>query len=126
MTYEQIKNLREKEFRRLCGVKPQLFKEMVDLLKQELPKSRNRGGQPKLSIEDRLLITLEKRARVSNLFSEGVILGRPQNVDRPNHIAQSWGVHESTIAHSRLSIREATSDCRRRSQNSSSSRRLTK
>ena len=55
MTYEQIKNLSEKEFKRLCGVKPQLFQEMVDLLKQELPKSRKRGGQPKLSIEDQLL-----------------------------------------------------------------------
>ena len=55
MTYEQIKNLSKKEFKRLCGVKPQLFQEMVDLLKQELPKSRKRGGQPKLSIEDQLL-----------------------------------------------------------------------
>ena len=36
-------------------------------------------------------------ARISYLFSEGVILGSPQNVDRPNHIGQSWGVHESTV-----------------------------
>ena len=59
MTYEQIKNLREKEFKRLCGVKPQLFGEMVDVLKQELPTSRKRGGQQKLSPEDRLLVALE-------------------------------------------------------------------
>ena len=32
---------------------------MVSTLRQELPTSRNRGGQPKLSIEDQLLITLE-------------------------------------------------------------------
>ena len=59
MTYEQIKNLREKEFKRLCGFKPQLFGEMVDVLKQELPTSRKRGGQQKLSPEDRLLVALE-------------------------------------------------------------------
>ena len=59
MTYEQIKNLPEKDFKRLCGVKPKLFEEMVDILKQELPKPRQRGGQPKLTIEDRLLISLQ-------------------------------------------------------------------
>ena len=81
MTYEQIKNLRETEFKRLCGVKPQVFQEMVDLLKQELPKSRKRGGQPKLSTEDQLLITLEYWREYRTYF----------------HIAQSWGVHESTV-----------------------------
>jgi hypothetical protein len=59
MTYEQIENLQEKEFKRLCGVKPKLFNEMVDILKQELPKPRQRGGQTKLIIEDQLLIALE-------------------------------------------------------------------
>ena len=81
MTYEQIKNLREKEFKRLCGVKPQIFEEMMSTLKQKLPTSRNRGGQPKLSIEDQLLITLEYWREYRTYF----------------HIAQSWGVHESTV-----------------------------
>ena len=75
MSYEQIKHLKESEFKRLCGVKPQTFADMVKILKQDLPTSRNRGGQPKLSIEDRLLIALEKRARVSNLFSYWSIMG---------------------------------------------------
>ena len=59
MTYEQIKNLHEQEFKRLCGVKPKLFDEMVDILRQELPKPRQRGGQTKLTVEDQLLIALE-------------------------------------------------------------------
>ena len=54
---------------------------MVSTLKQELPTPRNRGGQPKLSIEDQLLITLEYWREYRTYF----------------HIAQSWGVHESTI-----------------------------
>ena len=81
MTYKQIKNLRAKEFQRLCGVKPKLFQEMVDVLKQNSPKSRQRGGQAKLSLEDQLLITLEYWREYRTYF----------------HIAQSWGVHESTV-----------------------------
>ena len=81
MTYEQIKNLSQKEFKRFCGVKPQLFEEMVGILRQKVPESRNRGGQPKLSIEDQLLIALEYWREYRTYF----------------HIAQSWGVHESTV-----------------------------
>ena len=82
MTYEQIKNLREREFKRLCGVKPQIFEEMVSILRQKLPTSRKRGAQPKLSTEDQLLIALEYWREYRTYF----------------HIGQSWGVHESTIA----------------------------
>ena len=81
MTYKQIRNLSKKEFKRLCGVKPQLFEEMVDVLRPKVSKSRNRGGQPKLSIEDQLLIALEYWREYRTYF----------------HIAQSWGVHESTV-----------------------------
>jgi hypothetical protein len=52
MTYQQIKNLTHKEFKRLCGVKPKVFEKMVEVLEQELPKPRQRGGQPKLSVQD--------------------------------------------------------------------------
>jgi len=81
MTYEQIKNLKEKEFKRLCGVKPKLFGEMVDILKQELPKPRQRGGQPKLTIEDQLLIALQYWREYRTYF----------------HISKSWEIHESTV-----------------------------
>ena len=81
MTYKQVKNLREGEFKRLCGVKPKLFQEMVEILKQEFPQPRQRGGQPKLSVEDRLLIALEYWREYRTYF----------------HIGQSWGVHESTV-----------------------------
>ena len=115
MTYEQIKTLSEKEFKRLCGVKPKLFDAMVDVLRNELPKPRQRGGQTKLTIEDQLLIALEYWREYRTYF----------------HISKSWGVHESTIAWSAelrsaafpLGSREpggsavafATSDCRRQS-----------
>lgn len=75
MTYKQVKNLKQGEFKRLCRVKPRLFQEMVENLKQDLPKPKQRGGQPKLSVEDQLLIALEKRARISYLFSYFQIVG---------------------------------------------------
>ena len=81
MTYKQIKNLGEKEFKRLCGVKPKLFEEMVEVLTEKSTKGRPRGGQTKLDIEDQLLITLEYWREYRTYF----------------HIAQSWGVHESTV-----------------------------
>lgn len=81
MTYEQIKKLKAREFKRLCGVKPQLFQEMTQILEQELPKPKQRGGQPKLGIEDQLLIALEYWREYRTYF----------------HIAQSWGIHESTV-----------------------------
>ncbi len=80
MTYEQIKKLKAREFKRLCGVKPQLFKEMTEILEQELPKPKQRGGQPKLSIEDQLLIALEYWREYRTYF----------------HIGQSWGIHTSS------------------------------
>jgi hypothetical protein len=81
MSYEQIKNLTEKEFKRFCGVKPKLFEEMVLVLKSQLPKQKQRGGQPKLSPEDQLLIALQYWREYRTYF----------------HIGQSWRVHESTV-----------------------------
>ena len=43
MTYKQVKNLKEGEFKRLCGVKPRLFQEMVEILKQDYPSQNNEG-----------------------------------------------------------------------------------
>ncbi|MEL6441397.1 MAG: transposase family protein [Cyanobacteria bacterium J06621_8] len=81
MTYEQIKNLSERQFKGFCGVKPQLFEEMIGILRQKVPESGKRGGQPKLSIEDQLLVAPEYWREYRTYF----------------HIAQSWGVHESTV-----------------------------
>jgi len=54
---------------------------MVELLKPELPKPKQQGGQPKLTVEDQLLLTLEYWQEYRSYF----------------HIGQSWGFHESTV-----------------------------
>jgi hypothetical protein len=81
MSYQAIKHLQPSQFKRLCGVKPELFQEMVEVLKSELPKPKQKGGQPKLTVEDQLLIALEYWREYRSYF----------------HMGQSWGVHESTV-----------------------------
>ena len=58
--YKKIKKLEATEFRRLTGVKPETFLEMVSILQQEESIRISRGGKfHRLSIEDRLLVALE-------------------------------------------------------------------
>ena len=79
MTYEQVKHLKPHEFKRLCGVHQDTFAEMVSVLRraeQQTPP----GRPPKLSLEDRVLLTLEYGREYRTYF----------------HIAKSWGLHEST------------------------------
>ncbi len=59
MTYEQVKTLKPTEFKRLCGVYPDTFKDMVTVLKAEKVWQKKTGRPSKLSTEDQLLITLE-------------------------------------------------------------------
>lgn len=59
MKYEAIKELEEEKFRRLTGVKKSTLKKMIEILSEADKKKRARGGRKsKLSIEDRLLMTL--------------------------------------------------------------------
>jgi Helix-turn-helix of DDE superfamily endonuclease len=55
MRYEEIKDWKEQDFKRLTGVKHETFKEMLAVLDQELS---NFGRPPKLSRANQLLMTL--------------------------------------------------------------------
>jgi len=81
MTYEQLKNLNPKEFKRLCGVHLETFTRMVGVLQPDLERTGKRGGQPKLSVEDQLLMVLEYWREYRTYF----------------HIGKSWGIDESTV-----------------------------
>lgn len=79
MTYEQVKHLKPEDFKRLCGVRPETFKQMVAVMQQA--KQQLKPGRPsKLSLEDQVLMTLEYLREYRTYF----------------HIAQTWGVYEST------------------------------
>lgn len=79
MTYEQVKHLKSEDFKRLCGVRPETFNQMVAVMQQA--KQQLKPGRPsKLSIEDQVLMTLEYLREYRTYF----------------HIATSWGIYEST------------------------------
>ncbi len=81
MTYEQIKYLKPVEFKRLCGVQPETFVRMVEIVNQRHRWQKPGTGRPsKLTVEDQVLMTLEYLREYRTYF----------------HIAQSWGVNEST------------------------------
>ena len=80
MKYEKIKNLVPAEFKRLCGVEPETFDILVDIVKKYDAEKRIKGRPNKLSPEDKILVTLEYLREYRTFF----------------HIAQDWEIHEST------------------------------
>lgn len=80
MTYEQVKSLKPEDFKRLCGVRLETFKQMLDVVRSPSQGKQKIGRPSKLSLEDQLLMTLEYWREYRTYF----------------HIGQSWGVNEST------------------------------
>ncbi len=68
MRYEKAGELKESDFKRLCGVKKETFFLMCEVV-TEVYSQETRGRKSELSIEDQLLPTLgywrEYRTRVS-------------------------------------------------------------
>jgi hypothetical protein len=82
MSYERIKDLRPTDFKRYCGVEPETFRRMVELVSKRLTRTRRKSGRPpKLTVEDQVLLTLEYWREYRTLF----------------HLATSWGPHESNV-----------------------------
>jgi hypothetical protein len=80
LKFEQIKDAKPEDFRRLNGVKRTTFERMVEILSAAEHELKNLGGKPnKLSIEDRLLMTLEYLREYRTYF----------------HISRSYGISES-------------------------------
>jgi hypothetical protein len=80
MGYEKIKGNEEEEFRRLTGIKKTTYAKMVEILKEAEREKKSRGGKSNvLSMEDRLLMTLEYMREYRTYF----------------HIGTSYGVSES-------------------------------
>lgn len=81
MKYKTIKDYRHEEFRRVSGVKRSTFMKMISILREAEAKKKASGGKPnKLSMEDRLLMSLEYLREYRTYF----------------HIAASYGISESS------------------------------
>lgn len=60
MKFNNLKALSEEQFRRVTGVKRATFNKMVEIVTEAEKKKKTRGGRPNnLSIENRILMTLE-------------------------------------------------------------------
>jgi len=85
MKYLNIKDYSDESFRRITGVKMHTFDKMIEILNatyiaEHSHNVRKSGSKFKLSMEDRLLATLEYLREYRPFI----------------HIAASYGVHEST------------------------------
>jgi hypothetical protein len=72
-------------FKRLFGVKPKTFKKMKEILEKEYDKMHKKGGSPpKLTVEDKLFITLKYLREYRTM----------------EHIGGDYGVSKSTVCES--------------------------
>ncbi len=75
---ERIKELKDEEYQELFGVKKDTFYKMLDILNNKYKELHKQGGKkPKLSVLDKLIITLgyyrEYRSMVNIAFDYGVV-----------------------------------------------------
>ncbi len=80
MKHQEAKKLTPSEFKRLCGVYPQTFALMVEIVQAHQNRKKVSGRPSKLTVEDQILMTLEYLREYRTYF----------------HIAKDWGVNEST------------------------------
>ena len=88
MRYETIKQLKERDFKRLTGVQRETFEEMLKVVEKGLGHF---GRPPKLSRADQLLMTLMYWREYRTEF----------------HIAQSYGVSEATVCRTIRKVEDA-------------------
>ena len=78
MFYEDIKGMAASRFKRLTGVKKEVFEQMLDAIstyKQSNRKHASRGTPPKLSHADKLLLMLMYYREYRTQFHIGVTYG---------------------------------------------------
>ncbi len=80
--YEETSRLNRVSFRRLTGVYPETFGEMVEVLREREDAKTKTGRPAALSLEDQLLLTLEFWREYPTLF----------------HLAHRWGLSESSAS----------------------------
>jgi len=88
MRYEEIKDWKDTDFKRLTGVQFETFQKMLAVLERELP---NFGRPPKMNRADQLLMTLMYWREYRTQF----------------HIAGSYGISEATVCRTINKVEEA-------------------
>jgi hypothetical protein len=81
MNYEDVKNLKPSDFKRLCGVTKETFAAMCEIV-SEYKRAGRRGRKSNLSIENQILLTLSFWREYRTLF----------------HLGRDWHLHESNVS----------------------------
>lgn len=81
MRFLELQSLPPDQFKRFCGVSPPTFELMLSALQTAVEQRPKPGGPSKLSLADQLLLALQYWREYRTYF----------------HLAQDWGVHESTV-----------------------------
>ena len=81
MTYEDVKNLKPGDFKRLCGVTRETFAAMCQVV-VEYKQLNKRGRKSNLSIENQVLLTVSFWREYRTLF----------------HLGRDWQLHESNVS----------------------------
>ncbi len=81
MTYEDVKNLKDGDFKRLCGVTKETFAAMCEVV-VETKQLHRRGRKSNLSIENQVLLTVSFWREYRTLF----------------HLGRDWDLHESNVS----------------------------
>jgi len=82
MRFKNVKKLSGKQFRRITGVKRKTFERMVDIILAAEKIKKAKGGRPNnLTVEDRILMTLEYLREYRTYL----------------HIGASYGLSESNV-----------------------------
>jgi len=91
MTYADVKDLKPTDFKRCCGVKPQTFVAMLEILQQHEQQKMKPGRAAALSLADQLLLTLQYWREYRTYF----------------HLSLSWGVSEATVCRTVKRVEQA-------------------
>ena len=81
MIYEDVRNLKDSDFKRLCGVTKETFSAMCAVVREHKEQTR-RGRKSNLSIENQVLLTLSFWREYRTLF----------------HLGRDWNLHESNVS----------------------------
>jgi len=85
MTYEQVKSLKPEDFKRLCGVRPETFKQMlVSCAIAQLTKTKNRTTREAL-LGRPIVDDIGILERIPNLLSYWAMLGNKRVYGIPNY-----------------------------------------
>jgi hypothetical protein len=94
MRYEKAENLKDKDFKRLCGVKKETFQAMCEVVR-EVSGQETRGRNSGLSAEDQVLLTLSYWREYRTMF----------------HLGQDYGLHESNVSRTIQKIEDILIKC---------------